>query len=170
MKFVESIDSTSKAEELTAEQREDVFTRLVLGKDITEEVDTSRGRFVVKYPKPKDFLAIGRIAAYRRDYKPVGAFDGQTEMFNIMSATLDVVVVSGPAWFEKAKNTRKDFTILEVPSRTFLTELYGKAHSFRDKVDEIIDSETGTAGERVPPAEGADDAVDGGAFGGLSSE
>jgi hypothetical protein len=56
------------------------------------EVDASRGKFTVKYPKPEDMTAIGRLAAFRRDYRPAGAFDSQTEMYNIMASTLDVVV------------------------------------------------------------------------------
>jgi hypothetical protein len=136
---------------------------------VTEEVDTERGRFEVKYPKPKDMLSIGRLSASRRNYKPAGAFDAETEMFNVMASTLDVVVVKGPDWFENAKNANKYFTFLEVPSREFITELYGKAYSFRSEVEKRLVPGKGPAGERIPAAEGADDPVDGGAFGGLSN-
>lgn len=170
MKVVDEIDSSAKADELTQKEREDYFTKLIMGKDVTEEVKTSRGIFTVKYQKPKDMFAIGRIAAYRRDYKPAAAFDGQTEMFNVMVSTLDVVVVSGPDWFESAKKANKNFSFQEVPSREFISELYGKAYTFREQVDQSFETEAGTAGGTVPAADGADDAVDGGAFRGLSSE
>ena len=168
MKVVESIDTQNKVEKLTEQERDDYFTKMVMGKDVTEEVDTSRGKFTVKYPKPKDLLAIGRLAAFRRDYKPAGAFDSQTEMYNIMASTLDIVVVSGPAWFEDAKKANKTFSFMEVPSREFISELYGKAYSFRAEVDKRIEPEKGNADKRIPAAAGADDPVDGGAFGGIS--
>jgi hypothetical protein len=88
VKVVEGIDTSAKVEKLTEQEQDDVFTKLVLGKDVTEDVDTSRGKFEVKYPKPKDMLVIGRLSASRRDYKPAGAFDAETEMFNIMASTL----------------------------------------------------------------------------------
>jgi hypothetical protein len=85
MKIVEGIDTSTKVEKLTEQEHDDYFTKLILGKDVTEEVDTERGKFEVKYPKPKDMLAIGKLSASRRDYKPAGAFDVETEMFNIMA-------------------------------------------------------------------------------------
>ncbi|GMO51954.1 MAG: hypothetical protein Pg6C_17090 [Treponemataceae bacterium] len=170
MKAVDAIDSAAKAEELTQAEREDYFTKMIMGKDVVEEVKTGRGAFTVKYPKPKDILAIGRVAAFRRDYKPAGAFDGQTEMYNVMASTLDVVVVSGPEWYEAAKKANKNFTFLEVPSREFISELYGKAYSFREQVDQRLETEAGADDRAIPAAAGADEAVDGGAFGGLSSQ
>jgi hypothetical protein len=170
MKTVDAIDTEKTVEKLTEEERDDYFTRMVMGKDVIEEIGTSRGVFTIKYPKPKDIIAIGKIAAYRRNYKPVEAFDAASENDNIMTATLDVVVVSGPEWFENAKKTNKFFSFVEVPSRKFLTEFYGKVYSFREQVEKCLDEGETPAGERVPAETGAHDDVDGGAFRGLSSE
>jgi hypothetical protein len=169
MKVVEGIDTENKVAALTDHEKDEFFTNMVMGKDVTEEVDTGRGKFTVKYPKLKDMISIGRIAAHRRDYKPASAFDMQTEMYNIMASTLDVVVVSGPKWYEGAKDANKNFSFVEVPSREFISELYGKAYSFREQVDKRLDSDSGAADKRLPAKAGADDAVDGGAFGGLAS-
>ena len=103
MKIVDRINTQEQVEKLTEEERDDIFTKLVMGKDVTEEMETSKGVFTVKYPKSKDALTIGRIAAFRRNFKPIEGFDAETEMINVMTATLDVVVVSGPRWFEAAK-------------------------------------------------------------------
>jgi hypothetical protein len=168
MKVVDAINTAEKVEELTGEEKDDYFTQLVMGKDVTDEVDTSRGKFTIKYPKPKDLMTIGRISAYRRDYKPAAAFDRQTEMYNTMASTLDALVVSGPEWFEKAKKN-KNFSFLEVPSREFIAELYGKVYSFREEVDKRLDEGTESDNQQVPAAKGADEAVDGGVFEGLSS-
>ncbi|GHV80184.1 hypothetical protein AGMMS49944_19750 [Spirochaetia bacterium] len=170
MKVVDGIDTQKKADELTEQERDDYFTKMVLGKDVTEEIETSRGKFTVKYPKPKDTIAIGKIAAYRRNYKPVEAFDARSEDENIITATLDVVVVSGPEWYETAKKTNKFFSFVEVPSHAFIAELYGKAYSFREQVERSLDEGAGPADQRLPAEKGADDALDGGTFGGLASQ
>jgi hypothetical protein len=170
MKTVDAIDTEKKVEKLTEQERDDYFTKMVMGKDVTEEIVTSRGIFTVKYPKPKDVIAIGKIAAYRRNYKPVEAFDITSENENIMTATLDVVVVSGPEWYENAKKINKFFSFVEVPSRKFLTEFYGKVYSFREQVETCLEEGEEPADQRVPAEAGAHDDMDGGAFGGLASE
>jgi hypothetical protein len=169
MKVVDHIDTQQRVEKLTDEQRDDLFTQLIKGKDVTENIETSRGKFVVKYPKAADLLTIGRIAASRRNHKPVEGFDAESEMVNMMASTLDVVVVSGPKWFEEAR-AKDFFSFLEVPSRAFLVELYGKAYSFREKIEQRLNAPEEPADKRVPPQKGADGPVDGGTFGGLSSE
>jgi hypothetical protein len=169
MKIVDKIDTREQVERLTEERRDDFFTKLVMGKDVTEEVETGRGIFTVKYPKSKDILRIGRLMSLRRNFKPAESFDAESEMINTMVSTLDVVVVSGPKWFEDAKNADPNFSFLEVPSRAFLAELYGKAYSFREKAESRFDQAEGSADKRIPPEKGDDGPVDGGAFGGLSS-
>jgi hypothetical protein len=170
MKVVDRIDTNKQVEQLTEEQRDDLFTQMIMGKDVTEEVETSKGRFVIKYPKNADHLTIGKISAARRNYKPIESFNVETEMINIMASTLDVMVVSGPKWFMDAKKLNSNFSFLEVPSRAFLSELYVKAHSFRDEVEQRLDKGEEPSSKRVPSAKSADDPVDGGAFGNLTNE
>jgi hypothetical protein len=170
MKVVDRIDTQERAERLSGEQRDDYFTKLVMGKDVTEDVETSKGIFTVKYPKSKDLLAIGRLMSFRRNFKPVEGFDAESEMINTMSSTLDVVVVSGPKWYEDAKKANLNFSFLEVPSRAFLTELYGKAYSFREQVESRFSEDKRPGDQRIPPEKSDAGPVDGGAFGGLSSE
>ena len=170
MKVVERVETQERVEKLTDEKRDDLFTSLIMGKDVIETVDTSRGKFEIKYPKTADLVTIGKIAAIRRGHKPIEGFDAETEMVNIMASTLDVVVVSGPDWFENAKNTNKNFSFLEVPSRVFLAELYGKAYSFREKVELRFNPSEGSTDEPVPSEKSNDAPVDSDTFGGLSSE
>ena len=170
MKEVQRIDTKDHVEKLTEDQRDNLFTRLVMGMDVTEEINTSQGVFVVKYPRVGDNLSIGRIAAVRRNFKPADGFDTETEMINVMASTLDVIVVSGPKWFTDAKKNNPNFTFLEVPSRVFLAELYGKAYSFREEVEQRFNEAEKPADQRVPPKEGNDDPVDSGAFGEITNE
>ena len=170
MKVVDRINTQERVEKLTEEERDDLFTKLVLGKDVTEEVTTSRGMFTVKYPKAVDILTIGRITAARRNHRPVEGFDSETEMINIMASTLDVVVVSGPRWLEEARSKNQNFSFLEVPSRVFLTELYGKAYSFREEIEQRLNEAEKPADKRVPAEKSDDGPVDGGSFGSLTNE
>lgn len=169
-KVVDRVDTQGQAEKLTEDQRDDLFTQLLMGKDYTEEVETSRGRFTIKYPRAADDQAIGRIEASRRNYKPIDSFDRDSTMMNTVVSTLDVLVVAGPKWFTNAKKLNENFTFLEVPSRAFLLELYGKALSFREEVERSL-TETGKPADReVPAKDGNADPVDGGAFGELTNE
>ena len=170
MKVTDRVDNQNQIEKLTDEQRDDYFTKLVMGKDVTEEVNTSKGVFTIKYPIAKDLLAIGRVMSLRRNYRPPESFDAETEMINIMASTLDVVVLSGPKWFEEAKKANLNFSFLEVPSRAFLAELYGKAYSFREQLEERFNSPEGSADKRISAKPGNDDPVGGGTFEGIASE
>ena len=170
MKVEERVETLDRVEKLTEEQRDDYFTNLIMGKDVTDEVDTGRGKFKIKYPTAADLVSIGKVAAFRRNYKPVEAFDVETEMLITMASTLDIVVLSGPEWFESAKAKNKNFSFLEVPSREFIAELYGKAYSFRKKVEQSFNTPKEPADKPVPSKKGDDGAMGGGAFGGLSSE
>ncbi|MGP1414476.1 MAG: hypothetical protein ACTTJ6_00895 [Treponema sp.] len=123
-------------ETLSEKEKEDIFTQLLLGQDATGEVETSRGTFTVKFPKEKDRLAIGRLMCINRGGLPVNSFDIETENRNLICSTLNILVVKTPDWFEDAKKKVKNFSFEEVPDEEFLLELYQKACSFRDKVQE----------------------------------
>ena len=141
IKLVEKAKSLIKVKEvdhetLSEKEREDVFTQLLLGQDATGGVETSRGTFTVKFPKEKDRLAIGRLMCVNRNGLPVNSFDIETENRNLICSTLNILVVKAPDWFEEAKKEVKNFSFEEVPDEEFLLELYQKACSFRDKVQE----------------------------------
>ena len=170
MRTAKRTEKREQIEKLTEEQRDDYFTRLITGEDVLEDVKTSQGVFTVKYPRVTDLLTIGKIEAARRNFRPVEGFDYETEMLNTMASTLDVVVVSGPNWFEKARKSNNNFSFLEVPSRKFLAELYGKAVMFREEVEQCLDKGEEPADRRVPTEKGPDDVMDSGASGTLSNK
>ena len=167
---VDRIENKDPVEKFTDEEKDDLFDNMVMGKDATYFVDTSRGKFKVKYPRAADILTIGNLTAFRRNYKPIESFDAETEMVNVMASTLDVVVVSGPDWYEKAKIKNQKFSFAEVPSKEFLAELYSKAYSFRSEIEQRFGVGEGSAGKRIPSQKGDDAPVGGGAFGNLSNE
>ena len=169
MKLVERIAKKAIGK-LTEERKDDLFVSLIKGQDATEEVDTSRGKFTVKYLKPADRITISRMAAFRRGNLAMDAIDANAEAVNRMISTLDVAVVSGPKWFEEVKKNNSDFSFVDVPDEGFLAELYGKVYSFRDKIAERLSAGTGAVDKRVPAAESADDSVGDGSLEGLSGE
>jgi hypothetical protein len=75
-------------------------------------------------------ISIGKIAAYRRNYKPVEAFDAASENNNIMTATLGVVVVSGPEWYENAKKMNRSFYEAVSTAISDLDGVSGKRYLF----------------------------------------
>ena len=149
----------TNSESLSNEERDDIFSQLIMGKDATGEVETSRGVFTVKFPKEKDRIAIGRLMCVNRGGLPANSFDVETENRNLICSTLNILVTGAPKWFEDAKNKVKNFSFEEVPDEEFLLELYQKACSFRDEVQESFRKKEGTASAGVPTTKGMADNV-----------
>lgn len=158
-------------EKLTEEQKVNLFNSIVLGKDATEKLETSRGVFEVKFPRLKDLETISRISAMRLKGLPVESFNANSYSLIQQIAYLDVVVLNGPAWFENAKKEVQGFSFGNIPSQKFLQEVYAKALEFQLKVQEMFDSESETR-ERIGQNSDTDDktASGTGLFDGLSSE
>ena len=142
-----------KKEELTEDQRTDMFTSIVMGKDVTEIIKTSRGEFKVKYPRARDLQAIGRLQAYRLNGVPANSFDENILAFIQQVATLDILVLEGPTWYENAKKENVNFSWLDIPSQSFIMEVYSSLYTFRLKVQKLIESngkEGNTGVDSVP--------------------
>jgi hypothetical protein len=126
-----------KEENEAGENTDDLFYQMLNGQTAQETISTSRGDFVIKYPKQKDIITIARTAAFMRAGIPAANFDtaGDYEIQKI--ATLDITVESGPAWFNKAKK-KPGFSWRDVPDANFVDEIYAKALSFRQEVQEQL--------------------------------
>ena len=130
----------TKTETLNDEQKTSMFNSIVMGKDVTETIKTSRGDFKVKYPRARDIQAIGRLQALRLNGIPIECFDKNVLGLIQEIATLDVVVLEGPAWYENAKKENVNFSWLDIPSQSYIQEVYAKAYEFRLKVQKLIES------------------------------
>jgi hypothetical protein len=166
--IVDKVEPAGEVAQLPAGEREDVFTRLVMGKDVTSKVATSRGEFVVKYPKRGDAISIGRIMAYRRNGLPAASFDAVTERSMMVCASLDAIVVTGPDWFTAARKANPNFSFQEVPDEDFLEELYRKACDFREEMQKVIGKGAGAKAVPVSSVEGNQASLGDGLFDGLS--
>jgi len=129
-------DEIKTDENGVSENSDDLFYQLLNGKTVSEKIKTSRGEFTVKFPKQKDIERIGLIVAGRRMGIPALSFDTGTENEIYKCAVLDVVIESGPTWYENAKNRDKNFSWRDMPDGDFVSEVYLLVHSFRQSIQE----------------------------------
>ncbi len=167
MKIVDKIEP--KDDVLTEKQENDLFYQLVRGKDITENVETKRGSFEVKFPKEKDIIKIGRLCALRRSGIAASNYDAATDQNIYVTSFLDIVVLSGPAWFENAKKENKNFSWEEMPDMDFVNDVYMKAYTFRNKVQEQLRAETDSGNDKESGDKNVSETVQDGLFEGVSS-
>ncbi|MBO7518697.1 MAG: hypothetical protein J6T31_06260 [Methanobrevibacter sp.] len=160
----------NSGEELNETQRTDLFNSIVMGKDVTEKIKTSRGEFKVKYPRARDIQQIGRLQAFRLNGVPAESFDKNVLAFIQEVATLDVLVLEGPSWFENAKRENPNFTWLDIPSQAFIMEVYAAAYSFRLKVQKLIETDTKEGNNGMDAVSDTKDNGSSGLFDGISSE
>lgn len=159
-----------KKEELTEVQSKDLFRSIVMGQDVTEEVETSRGKFKIKFPRAKDLETIAKLCASRLMGIPMSCFD--INSYNLMQeiATLDVLVITGPDWYELAKKKNPNFSWREIPSQNFIQEVYALAYNFRLEVQKQIEPDPTTADNRVATSTSSDDSDEPGLFDNISGE
>lgn len=109
-----------KNEEYSQEKQNDIFYTLLSGKTYKETVETSRGNFVLKFPKHKDVMQIDRRVALMRGGVPAESFDTIAN-FNLQKvATLDVMVESGPKWYDNLKSKNPNFSWGDMPDSNFI--------------------------------------------------
>ncbi|GHV92006.1 hypothetical protein AGMMS50268_25090 [Spirochaetia bacterium] len=155
-------------EEEDAENSDDLFFQLLNGKTVREKIPTTRGEFTVKFPKEKDIERIGIITAQRRMGIPAASFDINAENSIYKCAVLDVIVESGPRWYENAKKKNENFSWRDMPDADFINEVYALAYSFRQTVQAKLKrpDKTPAGGDGQP---GVETDVGDGVFSGVAS-
>lgn len=159
-----------KEETLDESQRVSMFNSIVMGKDVTETIHTSKGDFKVKYPRARDIQQIGKLQAYRLNGIPVESFDKNIFAMIQQIATLDVLVLEGPAWYENAKKENSNFSWLDIPSQAFIMEVYNALYTFRIKVQKLIESDSNEGNKGMDSVPNAKDNDSPGLFDGIKSE
>lgn len=167
MKVVDKIETN--VNELNETQLEDLFYQLARGKDVTEEIETSRGKFVVKFPKQKDLILAGKKAALKRNGFSSNALDYNSEEIIQKTSVLDVVVLSGPYWFENLKKNNTNWGWEEMPDANFIDEVFAKAYIFRNKVQEQFEQKSKTESVNEIIDENISSSVQEGLFEGIES-
>ena len=165
---LEKIEKQEK--ELNEVEKTSMFNQLVMGKDVTETIQTSRGEFKIKYPRVADLQNIARLQAYRLNNIPAECFDTNARLVMLQVATLDIIVLSGPAWFENAKKENINFSWGSIPLQTFIQEVYAKAYEFRLKVQQLLESDTKRTNTEMDAMGNSANDDSAGLFDGISSE
>lgn len=119
-----------KEEDVSEEQQNDIFYAIIMGKQITKVIHSSRGDFTVKFPKEKDRAAIELLEAGRRSGVSVASFSPAANSRLNEIATLDVVVIDGPAWYKNAKERNKKFSWGDMPDTEFVDSIFVEAWTF----------------------------------------
>lgn len=158
-----------KTETFGEEKRDDIFYTLLCGKTVRDTVETSRGKFVVKFPKQKDLLAIDRRIAAMRGGIPAVSFDDIANFAMQKVAYLDVCVESGEDWFNNLKKDNPHFSWGEMPDVNFIDEVYIKAYTFRSKVQSQFERNEEKAAGGNPDAESVFEDVGNGLFSGVAA-
>jgi hypothetical protein len=167
MELTEEIDDM-EPEKLSKEKADDLFYSMLNGKTVKDTVKTSRGDFIIKFPKQKDIERIGILAAQRHLGLPARSFDVDTENSIYKCSVLDVMVDVGPPWYESAKKKNENFSWRDMPDTDFIDEVFVKARSFRDKVQEQLRRTESPMGEESN-SEGVQEAMGDNLFSGVAS-
>ncbi len=88
-----------------------------------------KGEFTVKYPSLLDRIRIGTLRAQYLDGVPIESLDILTDNISFMAATLQVVLVKKPDWFNL--EVLYDYDILDYVH----TEYVKWVNSFRDQIE-----------------------------------
>lgn len=163
-------DRVEKTEKLTDSENNNLFTAIIRGKDITEVVKTSKGDFKIKFPRAKDIESIGRLTAIRLNGIPAQCFDRATYSLMQEIATLDILTVSGPSWWELAKKDNPEFSWQDIPSQKFIQEVYALAYNFRTEVQDKIDGDPQSGRTEMDAATSGDGTDKSGLFSGISGK
>jgi hypothetical protein len=144
----------------------DTLKRLLSGEDLFDTIDTVRGQFTLKFPRPRVLRQIQVLLSQRFADADLSKMAPATLRFYEIYATLDVIIVKAPQWWDDLDSSE------DCPDDKLIGELYRRYLRFYNRIQsEIggIGTESGTK-----PAKGTSDAketplVDG-AFSGIAHD
>lgn len=166
MDFIDEVKA--KDDVMSEEKQKDIFFTLLNGKDVTEEIETSRGKFTVRFPKQKDLIAIERRIAYMRGGIAASCFSESANYALEKVAYLDICVIGGDAWFENLKK-KDSFSWGDMPDTNFVDEVFVKAWTFRAKVQADFASNERKADTAASDESDVSEDVDNGLFSGVAA-
>jgi hypothetical protein len=133
---------------ISLEEKKDVlFFSMLNGNTVQETITTSRGEFVVKYPRQTDLITIGVVSAFMRCGLPAANFNKESDYEIQKCATLDVVVETGPEWFSKLRKA-PDFSWRNIPDSNFVDEVYAKVLTFQQNVNTVFRGSVGKTADK----------------------
>lgn len=145
-------------EEKKGDKKKNVLEILLSGERVTETIETKRGTFTIVLPLPKDIRRTEVIIANRLGGQPASSFTSVT-LANIRAyATLDVVVVEAPEWWQKLESAE------DCPDDDLILNLYRRYLLFYNKTQRGISKSRFRDGSGVGKARAKVESVDNGTF------
>lgn len=161
-------DEVRGEEVLSEQQKDDIFYAIIMGKQITKIIHTSRGDFTLKFPKEKDRTAIDLLEASRRNGVAAESFTPIANSRLNEIATLDIVVIDGPAWYKAAKERNKKFSWGDMPDTEFVDSIFVEAWTFFQTVQSKFAESKEPENTKSAESENVSETVGGGLFSGIA--
>jgi len=150
--------------EKNSPETNDLLEKLLSGEDITETLETKRGTFVMKYPLPRVFRQVQILLSQRFPNVDLGNLPEKSWRFYEMYATLDLVIVQAPQWWDDLNSSE------DCPDDALVLDLYRRYLRFYGEVQDKIagvDRKSGEGAE-AGPGEHKEAPVGDGAFQGVT--
>lgn len=144
----------------------ETLKKLLSGEDIFETVNTERGQFVIKYPRPRVLRQIQVLLSQRFADVDLGKIAPSTLRFYEIYATLDIVVVKAPQWWDDLESSE------DCPDDKLIGELYRRYLRFYNRVQSEIGGAGAGPGAESPASPGGNkkEVVADGAFSGIAHD
>lgn len=143
----------------------ETLDKLLRGEDLYETVETKRGKFTLKYPRPKVLRQIQLLLANRFYGQNLNNLPIQTIRNYETYAALDIVVVEAPKWWDDLETSE------DCPDDAFIVELYGRYLRFYNRIQQKIGNDGtelgGSSKKELPKNEKK--SMDNGAFQGIAN-
>ena len=151
-----------KKEEVKVNTKEmnETLKKLLSGEDIFETIDTERGQFTIKFPRPRVLRQIQVLLSQRFQGVDLGNMPEKTVRFYEIYATLDIVVVKAPQWWDDLDSSE------DCPDDKLVSDLYRRYLRFYNRIQAEIDGAPAGSGEgaNAGAAPGKEAPLGGGAF------
>jgi len=158
------MDNSTSGENKNSPELNETLETLLNGEDLYETVETKRGSFTIKYPRPKVLRQIQLLLASRFHGQNLNHIPQQTIRNYEVYASLDIVITEAPKWWNELETSE------DCPDDAFIMDLYGRYLRFYNRIQQKIGN-TGTEhGKSYRKKSGSSkkEVVDHGTFQGLT--
>ncbi|RLE46002.1 MAG: hypothetical protein DRJ31_10545, partial [Candidatus Methanomethylicota archaeon] len=139
-------------------EKKDVLESILNGEQITEEIKTKRGVFVIALPLPKDIRNIEIEIARRLDGYPENQFSSDMLMKFRVYASLDTVIIKAPDWWNKLESAE------DCPDDSLISFLYRRYLRFYQETQKKIEKSHFNGTAKIGKARIKTETVGDGAF------
>jgi hypothetical protein len=152
-KALQDQEKNSKSSTPTMEMT-DTMRKLLNGEDILESIETQHGVFVIKFPRPRVLRQIQMLLSQRFVGVDLSKLPDKNIRFHEIYATLDVVVVRAPQWWDDLDSSE------DCPDDNLVMTLYRRYLRFYNRVQQEISGTGEKPGEHDQVGTGGSEKAD----------